>query len=149
MSDEPLTLTLDCSSPFYKSTEQRLSAIRDWMQGFSEDFPSTLRSMLREQINKQVDGLGNVPLSSITITVLPSGKWDLSVSCSLETSEDDQNVTPWTVTATNGINYDKLVEKFGSSSIDQALLERFTKVTGCEPHPWLRRGYFFSHRLVD
>ena len=57
-------------------------------------------------------------------------------------------VDPWTVTSagSEGIDYNKLINRFGSQRIDDALLERFEKVTGHKVHPWLRRGYFFSHR---
>ena len=60
-------------------------------------------------------------------------------------------VDPWTVTSagSEGIDYNKLINRFGSQRIDDALLERFEKVTGHKVHPWLRRGYFFSHRYHD
>jgi tryptophanyl-tRNA synthetase len=48
-----------------------------------------------------------------------------------------------------GINYDKLIEQFGTRRIDEELLKRFKEVTGHEPHRLLRRGMFFSHRRVD
>lgn len=38
------------------------------------------------------------------------------------------------------------LRKWNTSLIDQALLDRFEKVTGHKPHRWLRRGLFFSHR---
>ena len=44
------------------------------------------------------------------------------------------------------IDYNKLVDKFGSQRIDKALLERFERVTGRKPHRLLRRGMVFSHR---
>lgn len=47
------------------------------------------------------------------------------------------------------INYDKLIETFGSKRIDKALLERFEKVTGHKPHRLMRRGMVFSHRDLD
>lgn len=37
-------------------------------------------------------------------------------------------------------------ERFGSSKIDQELLDRFEKVTGKKVHHLLRRDIFFSHR---
>lgn len=37
-------------------------------------------------------------------------------------------------------------DKFGSSKIDQELLDRFEKVTGKRVHHFLRRGIVFSHR---
>ncbi|CAE6439555.1 unnamed protein product [Rhizoctonia solani] len=68
--------------------------------------------------------------------------------------EDEvKNITPWDVqgeVAADGqvlaIDYDKLIDKFGTRRIDAALLERFEKVTGHKPHPLLRRSTFFSHR---
>jgi tryptophanyl-tRNA synthetase len=44
------------------------------------------------------------------------------------------------------IDYDKLIDQFGTKRIDNALLERFEKLTGHKPHPLIRRGMFFSHR---
>lgn len=38
------------------------------------------------------------------------------------------------------IDYDKLIKDFGCKRIDDALLERFEKVTGHKPHVFLRRG---------
>lgn len=64
--------------------------------------------------------------------------------------DDDQVVDPWTVTSTSnkGVDYDKLIRQFGSTKIDDALLERFEKITGHKPHHFLRRGIFFSQRDV-
>ncbi|KAF8319420.1 tryptophanyl-tRNA synthetase [Clavulina sp. PMI_390] len=44
------------------------------------------------------------------------------------------------------IDYDKLIEQFGTRKIDDELLKRFEALTGQKPHPLLRRGLFFSHR---
>ncbi|KAI0761452.1 tryptophanyl-tRNA synthetase [Irpex lacteus] len=67
-----------------------------------------------------------------------------------------QVVTPWDVqgsVSADGkqlaIDYDKLVEQFGTKRIDQAVLDRFEKLTGKRPHVLLRRGTFFSHREFD
>ncbi|XP_076645297.1 tryptophanyl-tRNA synthetase [Halictus rubicundus] len=64
------------------------------------------------------------------------------------TTDDEDVVTPWDVESKNegGIDYDKLIKKFGSSKIDEELLTRFEKITGRKPHHFLRRGIFFSHR---
>uniref|UniRef100_A0A087X7J9 Tryptophan--tRNA ligase, cytoplasmic n=1 Tax=Poecilia formosa TaxID=48698 RepID=A0A087X7J9_POEFO len=62
---------------------------------------------------------------------------------------EDDTVDPWTVSTTNakGVDYDKLiVVRFGSSKIDQELVDRIEKVCGQKPHRFLRRGVFFSHR---
>lgn len=37
-------------------------------------------------------------------------------------------------------------ERFGSSKIDDALIERLEKVIGQPAHHFIRRGIFFSHR---
>jgi tryptophanyl-tRNA synthetase len=65
----------------------------------------------------------------------------------------DQVVTPWDVQGSvtedgkqAAIDYDKLIDQFGTRRVDPALLERFEKVTGHRPHIFLRRGMFFSHR---
>lgn len=62
--------------------------------------------------------------------------------------EEDDIVDPWTVRGKSdtGIDYDKLIKRFGSSKIDPELLDRFEKVTGKRVHHFLRRGIFFSHR---
>jgi len=63
----------------------------------------------------------------------------------------EDEVTPWDVNASSnkGIDYDKLVVKFGSNKIDAELLDKFVKVTGRKPHHFLRRGMFFSHRDLN
>ncbi|KAI9433831.1 hypothetical protein H4582DRAFT_2184933 [Lactarius indigo] len=68
-------------------------------------------------------------------------------------SAHDQIVTPWDVqgsVSSDGqqlaIDYDKLIDQFGTRRIDAALLERFERLTGHRPHIFLRRGMFFSHR---
>jgi len=57
-------------------------------------------------------------------------------------------VDPWNVQSASdkGIDYDKLIVRFGVSKIDDALIERFRRVTGHEPHHFIKRGIFFSHR---
>lgn len=70
-----------------------------------------------------------------------------------KTSTHKQTVDPYNVSGEVGddgvmkaIDYSKLVEEFGTKKIDQALLERFERVTGKKPHRFLRRGIVFSHR---
>ncbi|XP_065567106.1 tryptophan--tRNA ligase, cytoplasmic-like isoform X1 [Artemia franciscana] len=58
-------------------------------------------------------------------------------------------VDPWNVPTSSmkGVDYDKLIKKFGCSAIDDSLIERFKRVAKVEEvHPLLRRGVFFSHR---
>lgn len=55
-------------------------------------------------------------------------------------------ITPWEVKGE--IDYNYLIEKFGTERIDGALLERIEKHAG-ELHHFLRRGIFFSHRDMN
>ncbi|EOD36360.1 hypothetical protein EMIHUDRAFT_455075 [Emiliania huxleyi CCMP1516] len=64
-----------------------------------------------------------------------------------EPAEEDVIVDPWTVSG--NINYDKLIEQFGSQPLTPALIEKFERVTGRTAHTWIRRGIFFSHRDLD
>ncbi|XP_065203117.1 tryptophan--tRNA ligase, cytoplasmic [Planococcus citri] len=61
---------------------------------------------------------------------------------------DEDVVNPWEVSSTSptGVDYDKLIKRFGSSKIDDDLIARFEKVTGHKAHHFLRRKIFFSHR---
>ena len=60
------------------------------------------------------------------------------------TSEDEEfTITPWEVEGK--IDYEKLIEKFGTERIDKELLERIRELAG-EAHFMLRRGIFYSHR---
>mmetsp|Transcript_71018 Transcript_71018/g.154361 ORF Transcript_71018/g.154361 Transcript_71018/m.154361 type:complete len:653 (+) Transcript_71018:143-2101(+) len=64
----------------------------------------------------------------------------------------DMVVDPWKVKGK--IDYNKLVEQFGSTRINEALLTRMTQLSvgkGRVPklHRWLRRSIFFSHRDMD
>ncbi|KDR81488.1 hypothetical protein GALMADRAFT_239460 [Galerina marginata CBS 339.88] len=68
----------------------------------------------------------------------------------------EQIVTPWDVHGSvssdgkqQAIDYDKLVDQFGTRRIDTNVLERFERLTGRRPHVFLRRGMFFSHRDFD
>jgi tryptophanyl-tRNA synthetase len=63
---------------------------------------------------------------------------------------EEQVVTPWDVKGgEKGIDYMKLIEKFGSAPITPELIARVERLTGKPVHPWLRRGIFFSHRDLD
>lgn len=66
---------------------------------------------------------------------------------SMEASGDGQTVTPWDVSGgDDGIDYDKLIKKFGCGRIDDSLIARMEKLTGHKAHRYLRRGFFFSQR---
>ncbi|KAK9763112.1 tryptophan--tRNA ligase [Basidiobolus ranarum] len=64
----------------------------------------------------------------------------------------EQNITPWEVEGAvvdgkaQAIDYNKLIQQFGTRHIDETLLNRFESLTGRKPHIFLRRGIFFSHR---
>lgn len=68
----------------------------------------------------------------------------------------EQIITPFDVSGgideqgkSKAIDYEKLIETFGSQRIDESLLQRFEKVTGHRPHRLLRRGMVFSHRDLN
>ncbi|XP_013386547.1 LOW QUALITY PROTEIN: tryptophan--tRNA ligase, cytoplasmic-like [Lingula anatina] len=82
-----------------------------------------------------------------------NGMANLSVgdgTLDVKVEESEDFVDPWNVTSSSakGIDYDKLIKKFGSSKIDDVLIERFEKITGKPAHHFLKRGIFFSHRDV-
>ena len=55
-------------------------------------------------------------------------------------------VTPWEVSG--DVDYDKLVEKFGTGLVSQRLINRIKKHAG-SVHPMLRRNIFYSHRDLN
>lgn len=57
-------------------------------------------------------------------------------------------VNPWNVvsSSSSGVDYDKLIVKFGSSKVTQDLVDRVESLTGKKAHHFLRRGIFVSHR---
>jgi tryptophanyl-tRNA synthetase len=57
-------------------------------------------------------------------------------------------VDPWKVESKSpkGVDYNKLIQRFGSSKIDQSLIDRIERITGKPVHHLLKRGIFFSHR---
>lgn len=56
-------------------------------------------------------------------------------------------VDPWTVEG--NIDYDRLVEQFGSQRVTDEIIQRMERLTGKKPHRFLRRGIFFSHRDLN
>lgn len=62
------------------------------------------------------------------------------------TNGNDFVVTPWTVEGE--IDYDKLIQKFGTSKITSDILDKIMALTG-EVHLFLRRHVFYSHRDLD
>lgn len=60
----------------------------------------------------------------------------------------DDVVTPWEVStnSSSGVDYDKLIVRFGCSRIDDGLLQRLANVCPKPLHHLLKRQIFFSHR---
>jgi tryptophanyl-tRNA synthetase len=72
------------------------------------------------------------------------------------TKAAEQEINPWDVQAAvdadgNVLEFDyhAISQKWATKLIDDALLERFERVTGHKPHRWLRRRLFFSHRDLE
>ncbi|GFR74818.1 tryptophan--tRNA ligase, cytoplasmic [Elysia marginata] len=72
----------------------------------------------------------------------------LDVNSESTDSKDEDFVDPWNVQSSSatGVDYAKLIERFGCTAIDQVLIDRIKSVTGKDPHWFLTRGIFFSHR---
>lgn len=68
---------------------------------------------------------------------------------SIENNEPKSNnvVTPWKVEG--NVDYQKLIDQFGTELITEELKQKFARITGNELHPWIKRGIFFSHRALD
>jgi len=60
--------------------------------------------------------------------------------------DDEFKVTPWEVEGE--IDYNKLIESFGTQKITPDVLEKIKDLIG-EVHPMLKLQYFFSHRDFD
>lgn len=104
---------------------------------------ATLDETEKVEINYAANSMNNI---LTFIKTLPESKND---DITTETNQDD--VTPWAVNAASdtGIDYDKLIKRFGCSKIDQKLIERFERLTNKKIHHYFERGVFFSHRDFD
>ena len=58
---------------------------------------------------------------------------------------DGDTVTPWNIEAKDdtGIDYDKLIDKYGCFPITPELIERLERAIGEKAHRFIRRGIFF------
>ncbi|CAF4858384.1 unnamed protein product, partial [Rotaria sp. Silwood2] len=65
--------------------------------------------------------------------------------------ETEDKVTPWEVIghSDTGIDYDKLIRRFGSSKISPDLITRIESIIKKPVHHFIRRGIFFSHRDLE
>ena len=72
-------------------------------------------------------------------------------NCQSNVDPDEDIVTGTDVQAASdkGIDYDKLIDKFGCSAMTPELVNKFEKCTGEKPHRFIRRGMFFCHRDLD
>jgi len=61
-------------------------------------------------------------------------------------TEQDFEVTPWDVEG--NVNYNRLIEKFGTERIDDELRQRIIQNAG-ENHLYLKRDFIFSQRDLD
>lgn len=67
-------------------------------------------------------------------------------------ASSEQHVDPWTVVGGSdgkGIDYEKLVHRFGCSKVTADVVARIERLTGRPAHPFLKRGIFFAHRDLD
>lgn len=94
--------------------------------------------ILRSLLNKNTNMAERIPVADLRL------------------EETEQKITPWEVEGavdksghSKGIDYDKLIQSFGTKKISVETLARFQAVTGEEPHPFLKRGIFFSERDLD
>jgi len=73
---------------------------------------------------------------------------------SINDSNTEDIVDPWSVKASSnkGIDYEKLIVKFGSERINEDVLQKFQEILdkkSMKMHTFLRRKIFFSHRELD
>ncbi|CEF61908.1 Tryptophan--tRNA ligase, cytoplasmic [Strongyloides ratti] len=68
-----------------------------------------------------------------------------------EENKEDDIVTPWEIASSSekGVDYDKLIAKFGCRKLEKDHVTRIENLTGKKAHPMLRRGMFFAHRDLD
>ena len=67
-----------------------------------------------------------------------------------EVEVDQDEVTAFDVKAGDkGVDYDKLIDKYGCFKIDKEHLDRMERLTGKKPHRFLRRNIFFCQRDLD
>ena len=62
-----------------------------------------------------------------------------------EQQQDEDVVTAFEIKATSdkGVDYDKLIEKYGCFPMEEELKERMQRLTGKPLHRFIRRGIFF------
>ncbi|RZC47577.1 hypothetical protein C5167_040521 [Papaver somniferum] len=91
-------------------------------------------------------------LQDIKNTVLGVQNQDINAETSSSRNkeeDEEQVVNPFEVTSKGGIDYDKLIDKFGCQRIEESLIERVERITKRPAHVFLRRGKFFAHRDLN
>ena len=95
-------------------------------------------------------------MASAPETAAPAANAEHEQDVASPKDKGGQDINPWSVSGEVGedgkvkaIDYQKLIAEFGTSLIDDALLQRWEKVTGHRPHRFMRRGIFFSHRDLN
>src|SRR5687768_11331877 len=63
--------------------------------------------------------------------------------------EDVVNIENVASSSEKGIDYDKLLDKFGCFPLTHELKEKVERLTEMKLHRFLRRGIFFCHRDLD
>lgn len=96
----------------------------------------------------------NQVAEAVEAITLSANEMEEPVATAVEvTAGDDGNdiVDPWNVASNSdtGIDYEKLIKRFGSSRIDDELIARIEKISGKPAHHLIRRGIFFSHRELS
>ncbi|XP_025016949.1 tryptophan--tRNA ligase, cytoplasmic [Tetranychus urticae] len=80
---------------------------------------------------------------------------DLQNKCNVgdeaDVEKDEDLVTPWDVVSKSetGVDYEKLISRFGCSRIDSDLIARMAKLINGPVHHLLKRQIFFSHRDLN
>ncbi|XP_054165407.1 tryptophan--tRNA ligase, cytoplasmic-like [Oppia nitens] len=76
------------------------------------------------------------------------GDQKLSKEVNNDVNGDEDKVDPWNVCSNSatGVDYDKLIVRFGCSKLTDDILQRMETLTNQRVHHFLRRKIFFSHR---
>ena len=99
-----------------------------------------------EQINLDQKLESETSEKAVASNVKPAAAASVAVSDVKIAVKKEQIVDPWTVESDETIDYDKLIQQFGSQRLTIDLVERIEKLTGKKAHRFLRREIFFSHR---
>ncbi|ETV74494.1 tryptophan-tRNA ligase [Aphanomyces astaci] len=107
-----------------------------------KDKPASKKPAKPSATAKPVDATSAIP--SGANLVMRQAKY--AHHTSLHGASSGQTVTPWEVEAEGGVDYEKLIDTFGCSTLTEDLVARVERLTGVPAHRYLRRGYFFAHR---